>query len=502
MPEPSISLSGRISDVRVPVLLQFLRKEGKTGVLTLKRNDLNKSIYLQDGDIIFATSLYPDDRLGEILLKNRKINFKQYECSVDLLKKTGKRQGTILVEQGFIAPKELFQGVVFQVKEIILSLFTWIAGEYAFAEGPLPSEELITLQISTGDLILEGIKRIQDWHRLIHDLPPLTQVPHLSTDARSLFQTVTLNPDEREILRLIDGQRTLKAVLSDASMPSIDCARLLYFFITVGILNLVPPADPLPEADPPIGGMERSEEIAAPSPAAEEAVVKETLFAQEEVSTVQKIREAYLQLESQNHYDVLKVASTAGREQIKRAYFRLAKEYHPDRHFEADMASVKKELESLFTRITQAYDTLLTEKKRRVYDADLASGKRSQEPAAPSPRDLFARGQAAFEKGDLRDASYFFQEAINKMPERIDKAVYYLRYGQVLARIPGKLRDAADVLKQGIMLDPTRAEFYLELGRVYSKTGLTQKALAAFSEVLKRDPDNKVAKAEVEKLRV
>lgn len=502
MTEPSIPPSGRISDVRVPVLLQSLRNDHKTGVLTLSRNDLNKSIYLQDGDIIFATSLYPDDRLGEMLLKTRKINFKQYELSVQLLKKTGKRQGTILVEQGFIAPKELFEAVVLQVKEIILSLFTWIDGKYLFAEGPLPSEELITLQISTGDLLLEGIKRIQDWHRLLGDLPPLSSVLHLSTDPRSLFQTVSLTPEEREILRLIDGQRTLRAALTDAAMPSIDCARVLYFFITVGILTVSTPAGAAEEAHEQSRVKEEEEppEAETASAAAEEAAVKEAFFEQEEGATVQKIRDAYLQIERQTHYEVLQVSSEATREQIKKAYFRLAKEYHPDRHFEVDMAPVKKELEALFVRITQAYDTLLAEKKRKAYDAELASGKGSQEAPEASPRDLFTRGQAAFEKGDLRDACYFFQEAINKMPERLEKAVCYLRYGQALARIPGKLRDAAEMLKKGIALDPTRADFYLELGMVYSKTGLTQKALAAFSEVLKRDPNSQVAKAEIEKL--
>ncbi len=364
MTASSILPSGRIRDTRLPVLLQLLRSERRTGVLILKRNDLNKSIFIQEGDIIFASSLYSDDRLGEVLLKAGKINFRQYEISVDLLKKTGKRQGTILVEQGFIAPKDLFAGVVFQVREIVLSPFTWVEGDYEFIEGPLPSEEVITLQISTGDIILDGIKRIQDWNRLIRDLPPLHSVLHLSTDPRSLFQSVNLNAAERDLLRLVDGERTLRDVLCESSIPSIDCARVLYFFITAGILQ------------PTLQKTEKTEEVSqqdfksemdeAPPVAEEEEALKEAFFDEEDEekeATVQKVREAYLQMENQNYYEILKVTPSAGRDEIKKAYFRLAKEYHPDRHFEAEMGQVKKELESLFVRITQAYDTLLLEKK-------------------------------------------------------------------------------------------------------------------------------------------
>jgi curved DNA-binding protein CbpA len=498
MTAPSILPSGRIRDTRLPVLLQLLRSEHKTGVLTLKRNDLNKSFFLQEGDIVFATSLYADDRLGEMLLKTGKINFKQYEISVDLLKRTGKRQGTILVEQGFITPKDLFEGVVFQVREIVLSAFTWIEGDYEFVEGPLPSEEVITLQISTGDIILDGIKRIQDWNRLIRDLPPLDGVLHLSSDPRSLFQSVNLNPAERDLLRLVNGERTLRDVLCEASMPSMDCARVLYFFITAGILQ--PTLQEKGKVEEVIIQDAKEAEETSHTQTVEEEALKQALFDEEKEATVQKIREAYLQMEHHNYYEVLRVAPTAGREEIKKAYFRLAKEYHPDRHFEAEMGQVKKELETLFVRITQAYDTLLVEKKRKAYDAELASGKQNQKAAELTHRDFFARGQAALQKGDLRDACYFFQEAIDKMPEKIDKAVYYLRYGQTMARIPGKLRDAAEILKKGMALDPNETEFYVELGLIYSKTGLSQKAITSFSEALKRDPNNKIAKAEIEKL--
>src|SRR5581483_10191487 len=419
--------SGRIREYRLPALLQFLRRERKTGVLTLHRNDLDKSLYLQDGDIIFATSLYPDDRLGETLLKEGKISFKQYEVSVDLLKRTGKKQGTLLVEQGFISPKELFEGVILQVKEIILSLFTWIDGEYKFEEGPLPSEEVVTLHISTADLIFSGISRIKDWNRLMGELPPPDSPVRVADDPDNLFQKVDLSPAMRSVLQLADGSRTLYDILVASPIPSLECARILYFLISVEMLQVVSPSgsDPVPP-DPAVAeetsSQVQSPEIESKAPPMENRrapgdetkvkneAVEEVIFQKEKTKwSKEKIEEAYRLSESQSHYELLQITKAAPREEIKKAYFRLAKEYHPDRHFESGMEEVKSELNTLFARITEAYDTLVADRKRKEYDTRLSSGKeRKKEPAnAPTSHELFVRGEFALKQGDLRNASYF-----------------------------------------------------------------------------------------------
>jgi curved DNA-binding protein CbpA len=514
--------SGRIREYRLPALLQFLRRERKTGVLTLHRNDLNKSLYLQGGDIIFATSLYPDDRLGETLLKEGKINFKQYEVSVDLLKKTGKKQGTLLVEQGFISPKELFEGVMLQVKEIILSLFTWIDGEYEFEEGPLPSEEVVTLHISTADLIFGGISRIKDWNRLMGELPPPDTRVKVAEDPDNLFQKVDLSPSMYSVAQLADGSRTLYDILVASSMPSLECARILYFLLSVEMLQVLVPAGSLPLEPPSVEAEHPSSvqdpKIGTEAPAAQSLkaqqsgaagrgqaeAVDEVIFQKEKTAwTKEKVEEAHRLSESQSHYEILQMSKTASREEIKKAYFRLAKEYHPDRHFEVGMEEVKSELQGLFARITEAYDTLVTERKRKEYDIKLSNGKeRKKEPAkAPTANEFFVRGEFALKQGDLRNASYFFKEAIKEMPEKAEKAIYYLRYGQTLSRVPGKLREAEEAIKKGIDLDPVGIEPYIELGHIYTKTGLRQKAIGAFSEALKRDPQNKTAKEEIGKLK-
>ena len=101
-----------------------------------------------------------------MLIKAGKITMEQCDESVRLLKRTGKRQGAILVDLGYLTPKDLFWGVKYQVMEIIYSLFQIEDGEYEFLEGEIPHDEVITLKMSIGNLIYEGVKRIDNWTRI------------------------------------------------------------------------------------------------------------------------------------------------------------------------------------------------------------------------------------------------------------------------------------------------------------------------------------------------
>ncbi|MEK7870872.1 MAG: DUF4388 domain-containing protein, partial [Nitrospirota bacterium] len=79
--DTEIPLSGRLKDNDLIAVLRYLNRNKKIGVLNLNRNDQNKSIYLKDGEVIYAISKYIDDRLGEMLLKLGKITLDQYERS-------------------------------------------------------------------------------------------------------------------------------------------------------------------------------------------------------------------------------------------------------------------------------------------------------------------------------------------------------------------------------------------------------------------------------------
>jgi len=157
----SLPLSGNIKDTPLSEVLEELGTKMATGTLTVRTADTEKSVHLKDGQIIYASSTDAQDRLGEILIRDGKLSRENLETTLLLHKKAGgfKKLGALLVEKGFVSPKELFAGLKTQVKEIIYSLFLEESAQYRFEENLPP--DIIQLQINIEELIVEIIQRIK-----------------------------------------------------------------------------------------------------------------------------------------------------------------------------------------------------------------------------------------------------------------------------------------------------------------------------------------------------
>lgn len=76
-----------------------------------------------------------------------------------------------------------------------------------------------------------------------------------------------------------------------------------------------------------------------------------------------------------NFYEILGIPKGATQAEIKKAYAKLAREYHPDKN--PDPSAKQK-----FTQINEAYSTLSDDKKRQVYDQTGMSGDEQKQYAA------------------------------------------------------------------------------------------------------------------------
>ena len=149
------------SDVRAFSLadvLHLLHASAKSGFLFFEHRDHAKSIYIHRGEVVFAASNQQVDRLGEVLLRVGVITPEQFREAKQAYSPTAKF-GRILVERGFLSPRELWAGVKAQVEEIVRSLFSYGAGQVLFWEGEVRPDNVVRLSLPTRKLIAEGLRR-------------------------------------------------------------------------------------------------------------------------------------------------------------------------------------------------------------------------------------------------------------------------------------------------------------------------------------------------------
>lgn len=91
-----------------------------------------------------------------------------------------------------------------------------------------------------------------------------------------------------------------------------------------------------------------------------------------------KVLDLFYRLDGLDHYGVLSVEPTADKKAIKKAYYALAPDFHPDRFFRKNLGAFKPKMEAIFGRLTLAHDTLTQKDKRAEYDAYLGTTRQNR----------------------------------------------------------------------------------------------------------------------------
>jgi len=210
-----------------------------------------------------------------------------------------------------------------------------------------------------------------------------------------------------------------------------------------------------------------------------------------ELPDPQPIIVAYEAMKQQNHYEVMGLEPKASRAQIKQAYHTLSKRYHPDGPLGECSKELKHNLEELFHRIAEAYVTLSTDESRKRYDRTLAKQQAELSQTAVKKRhrsnQRVQQGLQELEAGLYEAAAASFELAVNARPE---KWKYRTLLAYALSKLPGRERDAEAQYREAIKLEPSRAENYIGLGRLFRRTGQASEALNALEDALQWDAEN------------
>ena len=207
---------------------------------------------------------------------------------------------------------------------------------------------------------------------------------------------------------------------------------------------------------------------------------------EEEEAFVKKVDEIYSKLNTLSSNELLGVDENSDAETIKRNYYRLAKEFHPDRHFDSNDPAIKDKLPVIFDAITQAYTLLKDDVARRHYfESDKV--RKEEVPLPQNAETLFKRGVEEFKKGNFWGAADAFKWA-TKLNEK--KAKYWSHLSLAYIKMNKNLKDAEEALFQAIKLEPLNADHYANLGYIYLKAGMKKRAHVQFEKALRIEPDN------------
>jgi len=236
-----MELQGDVEKFQLSDIFQLLSACRKSGTLGVQRGEDVIMVYFREGNIIFAHNPYNRLRLGELLLKKGRITPAQLQKITQIQKelKGKKRIGELLILENFITRKQLEELVRLQVEEVIYDLLKWNKGNFKFYENRFPTQEEITIKISTENLILESVRRSDELERLKKKLPPFDTVLGLAPTEDERGKDISFKSEEWNLLTLVDGHRDIKKILDDSKADKIETLKKLAGLYLAGLIETV-----------------------------------------------------------------------------------------------------------------------------------------------------------------------------------------------------------------------------------------------------------------------
>jgi len=227
-----------------------------------------------------------------------------------------------------------------------------------------------------------------------------------------------------------------------------------------------------------------------------------------EVQTLVDERVALMERQA-DHYAMLGIAPGAAADDLRKAYFGLARQLHPDRLAALGVDDSNHVAHKVFAQLNTAFSVLSDPKRRADYDQLAASGgedaqrEEQQQAEAMTMRILeaeehYKRGELALKRDDLATASAELARAIEL---NADEADYHaLHAWAVFCAAPDKntvARQTRTTLERAIQKSPKAVQARFLLGRVERMLGRDQIALQHFKDVLVDKPQHHEAKSEI-----
>jgi tetratricopeptide (TPR) repeat protein len=486
------------------VLLHRIYSARLTGKLQLVLGRLERQLFFNGGQLVFATSSDPQDSLGEMMLRAGALAQDEFEEASELMK-TGQRFGSALAEMGLYSVEEVTTWVQRQLIQITATVLDYPSCRYYFfdaIENNVVPE--IAIPVPLGKLSLEAVRRAQDlpFELLAKDGELWVEI---SPDPLLRFQAAELDECEQQLLGAVLGTERARDLLDRSALPKDKAARALYALLVLGIVVYMrregrTAQKPAMTATPVASAPAETPEAAPPPPPEpmQERPRNEEVEIRKQFE--EEIRKFLALTEKATYYEMLGVTASSPPAEVKQSFHKLARKFHPDRHMgQSQWIGL---LQELMSRLSAAYKTLMDDEKRARYDKLLVTAGaftlgQDKTESQETVEECLARAKENLRAHNFAGSILWLRKCLEIAP---DVAKYHAMLARSLAAVPQYRQEAIGRFEKAIELDPWSTSAYFQLAELYEVMRLPWRAIPLYRKILEIDPEHSKASARLGEL--
>lgn len=230
-----MALQGNHQILTIPDLFGLAQLHRMTGILAIACASRSRAFFIQHGEVVYAVMNDPGQLLGQVLVRELGIDARTIEGVMSDPEATG-FLGAELVKRDIIEQEALDALAVRQIRRAIFEVLRWPEWAFHFHRVP-PADNLPALRINTQALVFDLAREMDEWDSVENLFPDLELVPERDPAAVAA-DLPTIPGDEmpppEELLVLVDGERTLRAILDEAPYPVLALGQTFAALIDSG----------------------------------------------------------------------------------------------------------------------------------------------------------------------------------------------------------------------------------------------------------------------------
>ena len=506
---PKPLAEGTFSKTPFAHILVYLMEKKLGGSLVVTDGPGEATIYFREGMPAKVVSSIKGKGLGQVLFDLKRISREQLtECQKEM-NASGGFAGEILLRQGAIDGVGLVRGLRGQTLLKIVDVFQMSGGRYAFYEnvnllvGEGPDE---LFPVDPFPVLMAGA-RLHGKTMKLDKVLDTAKGRWLSAPPVAALKRFKLTPQEQDLcLDLVSKPRNMEDLIESGKYNLQVVRSVLYVLIITKVVTLgsKPPAADLTSKPP------------APKPKLD-SIVPPAVSLEESDPQLLALRKAIVskaeQMTKQNYYEMLEVPLGAPTEEVRKAFFKMAKIYHPDRATASGMEDLLETLQYVFSNLSEAHATLVDPDTREEYGAAISDGmKRTSQMPGPADEDtvrdvleaekLYQKGVVLMRRGQNAKALELVDTARRMNP---DEGEYLAAWAKLQAASRGaddNLDDLISSMRRALEMTPKSERVNLFMGELLKRAGRPSEALAHFQKVVEINPRNIEAARELRIMRI